>query len=106
MLPCVRRFNQTKLVLAVCMLLAGIAEVVVAQEPRATVIVTVKAANALVEGAAVTVNGVAVRGNQQGVASVGLTIGKATIHVKKDGFLPSTTSLSVDELREWQVEVE
>jgi outer membrane receptor for ferrienterochelin and colicins len=76
------------------------------QEPRATIRVTVQAATAPVPGATVTFNGTAVSTNESGVAAAPAAPGAVEIRVTKDGFLPATTTLTVEAAREWQVVLE
>jgi len=74
--------------------------------PRATIRVEVKTDAGLVAGAVVTVNGISVPTEQNGVATTNVPLGRVEVSVAKDGFLAAKTSLAVDEAREWRITVE
>ena len=77
------------------------------QEPQAAVRVLVQtASNAPVAGATVIVNRATLRTDESGGVVASVALGKVDVKVTKDGFLPATASLSVDEGREWQIVVE
>src|ERR1700720_3582113 len=73
------------------------------EPPRATIRVEVRADNAPVAGAAVTLNGVSIQTDQNGIAVTTLPLGKVEVSASKEGFLPAKASLQVDEAREWQI---
>ena len=50
-----------------------------------------------------TMNGIPVPTDQNGIATATLPLGKVEVSVSREGFLPAKTSLSVDEAREWQI---
>ena len=59
-----------------------------------------------VAGAAVSVNGLTATTDSAGIATVTTALGKVDVKVTKEGFLPATVSISVDEVREWQIAVD
>jgi outer membrane receptor for ferrienterochelin and colicins len=71
--------------------------------PRATIRVEVKTATGPVAGAAVTVNGISLQTDQNGIATTTLPLGTAEVSVSKEGYLPAKASLPVDEARQWQI---
>src|SRR6202521_2097793 len=73
------------------------------EPPRATIRVEVKTDTAPVVGAVVTLNGVSIQTDQNGIAIAALPLGKVEVSVSKEGFLPAKASLAVDEAREWQI---
>jgi outer membrane receptor for ferrienterochelin and colicins len=76
-----------------------------AQEP-ATLRIDVTAKGAPVAEAAVSVNGKSAATDAAGLAVVAVPLGRVEIAVKKEGFLPATARLTVDEAREWGVAIE
>ena len=86
-------------------LLVTLATLASSQEPqRATVVIDVKAAAAPVSGAIVTVNGTSVTTDQQGIARATAPVGNVEVTVKKDGFLPTSATLAIDDpAREFQL---
>jgi iron complex outermembrane receptor protein len=54
----------------------------------------------------VTLNGVSLQTDQNGIASTALPLGKVEVSVSKEGFLPARASLPVDEAREWRIAFE
>lgn len=80
--------------------------VALSQEPRATIRVEVKTKDAPVAGAAVTINGAVLQTDENGLAVGSAPLGRAKITVKKESFLPATTSITLDQAREWQIAVE
>ena len=87
-------------------LLALSAAFAYSQEQRATLVVDVKTDAVPVKKAEVSVNGVAAFTDDQGRVRTPIPLGEINITVRKEGFLPASASLSVREVREWQVEVE
>lgn len=77
-----------------------------AQTPQPTVHVEVKTEAGPVQDADVTVNGHRAKTGRDGVAILPANVGNADVTVTKDGFFPAHTSLSIDAMREWDVEVE
>jgi iron complex outermembrane receptor protein len=78
-----------------------------AQEPPlATIRVTVKTDSGPVAGAVVTINGASTSTDQNGLAKTVLPPGKVEVRVSKDGFLPASATLLVNEAREWQITVD
>jgi outer membrane receptor for ferrienterochelin and colicins len=77
-----------------------------AQEPQATIRVQVKSDAGPVQDAEVTVSGHRVKTGRDGVAELPATLGHIDISVTKDGFFPARTSLDVDAVREWPLEIE
>ncbi len=93
--------------LALALFIAFTTEVpVLSQGPRATIRVEVQADAAPVPGADVSFNGVTVRTDRAGVAIAPVALGRVEVKVTKEGFLSGTTSISVDEAREWQLVLE
>jgi outer membrane receptor for ferrienterochelin and colicins len=89
------------------LLLLAMMRPVFSQEPaRATIRVEVRTDAGPVAGAAVTVNGVSMPADQNGVAMITLPLGMAEVGVAKEGFFPAKASLLVDEARDWQITVE
>jgi len=76
------------------------------QEPRATIWIEVQAESAPVERADVMLNGVGMRTGHDGVAVGSSPLGEVKITVTKAGFLPASTTMTVEEAREWFVTVE
>jgi outer membrane receptor for ferrienterochelin and colicins len=77
------------------------------QERPATLAIQVTADSLPVNNATVTVNGTAVTTDAQGIARANASVGKIEVSVKKEGFLPATTSLTIDDpAREWQAQFE
>jgi iron complex outermembrane receptor protein len=76
-----------------------------AQE-RATIRVEVRADSAPVADARVTINGVSLATDHNGIVIAPVTLGKVNVTVSKPGFLPVTASLSVDEARQWRLRIE
>jgi iron complex outermembrane receptor protein len=74
-----------------------------AQEPLATVRVEVKAESGPVAGAKVTLNGISVQTDEHGIATSSVPLGSVAVSATKEGFFPTKASLSVDEVREWQI---
>jgi hypothetical protein len=54
-------------------------------------------------GANVSPNGLAIETGGNGVAIAPVELGRVDIKVTRQGFLPGSTSLVVDEPREWQL---
>src|SRR5262245_58137413 len=73
------------------------------QEPRVTVRVEVRTDASPVEGAEVLINGATLRTNENGVASGSTSLGEVKITVTKSGFLPTNTTITATEAREWVV---
>jgi outer membrane receptor for ferrienterochelin and colicins len=73
------------------------------QEPRATIRVEVRTDSTPVAGAKVTLNAVSVITGPDGIAITSTPFGKVDVTVTKEGYHPATTSLSVDQPREWQL---
>jgi outer membrane receptor for ferrienterochelin and colicins len=78
----------------------------IGQEAPVTIRVEVRTDSAPVAGATVKLNGVAIETDPNGVAIATINLGKVNVIVTKEGYLPATVSLSVDQVREWQVVVE
>ena len=76
------------------------------QDRRATVRIEVKAETAPIADAEVFVNGVQLRTNAAGTVTSLLPFGQAMIEVTKDGFFPATTTIAIDEAREYVVTLE
>ena len=77
-----------------------------AQEPLATVRIEVRSTAGPVEGARVTMNGLATKTRSDGVAVGSILPGKLEVAVRKEGFLPGKTSLNIDEVRVWNLVLE
>jgi len=88
------------------MLFAALLPLFAQETSRATIRVEVKAAAEAVEGAVVTVNGIAIQTDENGVAITSLPLGKVRVSVSKEGFLSAKASLQVDEAREWRIAFE
>jgi outer membrane receptor for ferrienterochelin and colicins len=76
------------------------------QEPGAAIRAIVQSKGQLVSGAVVTLNGTTVRTDAAGVATASVALGRVEIKVTKEGFLPGSTSMVIDQAREWQVVLE
>lgn len=85
------------------MLIANWLPVFPQEPPRATIRVEVRTDAAPVAGAAVTMNGVSIQTDQNGIAITALPLGRVDVTVSKEGFLPAKASLAVDEIREWRI---
>lgn len=59
-----------------------------------------------VEGARVTINGIAMKTGRDGIAVGSILPGVVEVTVQKEGFLPGKTSLNVDEARVWALVLE
>ena len=88
------------------MLFATLLPLFAQEASRATIRVEVKAAAAAVAGAVVTVNGIAIQTDENGIAITSLPLGKVQVSVSKEGFLSAKASLQVDEAREWRIAFE
>jgi outer membrane receptor for ferrienterochelin and colicins len=84
---------------------AAFAVAAFAQE-RATLRVEVKAGEAPVPDALVTVNEVSLKTDREGVVIVPVAPGKVNLRISKSGFFPVSTSVTVDEAREVRLVVE
>src|SRR5260370_6151973 len=73
------------------------------EPPRAAIRVEEKAATAPVAGAVVTLNGISIQTDVNGIALAALPLGKVELTVSKEGLLPAKASLEVNEAREWQI---
>lgn len=78
----------------------------IGQEPHATIRVVVQAESAAVPSAEVLLNGDPLQTDPNGVATGSVALGEAKIVVTKEGFLPASTTIAVDEAREWIVSIE
>jgi outer membrane receptor for ferrienterochelin and colicins len=77
------------------------------QQPSApTIRVTVKTEAGPVPGAVVMINQISTSTDLTGIATANVPLGKVEVSVSKEGFFPATTSLVVDEVREWQITVD
>jgi len=88
------------------MLFATLLPLFAQEASRATIRVEVKAAAAAVAGAVVTVNGIAIQTDENGIAITSLPLGKVQVSVSKEGFLSAKASVQVDEAREWRIAFE
>jgi outer membrane receptor for ferrienterochelin and colicins len=79
---------------------------VLSQEPRATIRVEVRTDSGPVGGANVAFNGVSIETDRSGIAIAPVELGRVDVKVTKQGFLPGSTSLVVDQAREWQLVLE
>jgi iron complex outermembrane receptor protein len=59
-----------------------------------------------VAGAMVTVNNQTLTTGKDGIAQANVPLGPAKIAVVKEGFLPSTTTIAVDQVKEWVVRID
>ena len=100
------RHNLNILFAAALAMLFAASLPLLSQERQATLRVLVQAANAPVAGAAVNINGAMFRTDRNGSVSAEVALGKIEVKVTKQGFLPATTSVSIDEAREWTVAVD
>jgi len=87
-------------------LITTLAPIFSQEAPRATIRVEVRTATAPVAGAVVTLNGISVQTDQNGLAIATLPLGKVDVTVSKEGSLPAKATLQVDEAREWQIAFE
>jgi iron complex outermembrane receptor protein len=78
----------------------------IGQEQPVTIRVEVRTDSAPVAGATVKLNGVAIETDSNGAAIASIKLGIVKVVVTKDGYLPATASLSIDQAREWQVAIE
>src|SRR5579864_5425542 len=76
------------------------------QDQRATIHVEVTTESTAVQDADVSINGVHVRTNAQGLATNAVPFGDAKVEVLKDGFFPANVTVHVDEARDYRVSVE
>src|SRR4051794_26305637 len=77
-----------------------------AQDPPATIRVTVLSAANPVRDATVTFHRISLRTDADGIAIGPVPLGRTELKVTRKGFLPATASISVDDAREWQIIVE
>src|SRR5579863_9898433 len=73
------------------------------EPPRATIRVEVRTNTGPAVGAVVTLNGISIQTDQNGIAIIALPLGRVEVSVSKEGFLPAKASLPVDEAREWRI---
>ena len=73
------------------------------EPPRATIRVEVRTNTGPAVGAVVTLNGISIQTDQNGIAIIALPLGRVEVSVSKEGFLPANASLPVDEAREWRI---
>ncbi len=77
------------------------------QASLATVRIEVRTADsAPVAGARVTISGKSLQTDAAGIAVIPAPLGTVEVAVAKEGFLPGTASLAVNEAREWQLILE
>ncbi len=76
------------------------------QEPRANIRVEVTCASAPLSNASVTINGLALRTDPQGLAESTVPLGEVRVSVTKNGYFPANTSITADAAREFWVRVE
>ncbi|MEO8661051.1 MAG: TonB-dependent receptor plug domain-containing protein [Bryobacteraceae bacterium] len=88
------------------LLLCSVPPFLIAQQERAIIRVEVRSGAGAIDGARVSINGVAKQTGKDGIAQVATERGKITITVQKEGFFPATTSLTIDEIRIWDVTVD
>lgn len=88
------------------LMLVSAPHALLAQEPRATVRIEIRSTAGPVEGARVTMNGLATKTHSDGVAVGSILPGKLEVAVWKEGFLPGKTSLNIDEVRVWNLVLE
>src|ERR1700676_2845823 len=90
-----------------CVLLILTAATTLAQMPQQpTIRLEVKSDGGPIPDAEVAVSGHHFRTGQDGVALLPATLGKVDISVTKEGFFPARTSLAVDAVREWSLQIE
>jgi iron complex outermembrane receptor protein len=87
-------------------LLLGASTLAFCQAPTATVRVEVRAGSVPVSGAKVTLSGKTQATDINGIALIPAPLGTVEIAVAKEGFLPGNTSLTITEVREWQLSLE
>jgi outer membrane receptor for ferrienterochelin and colicins len=92
--------------LAVTLLVVFAAVPGVSQAPRATLRVAVQTDAAPVPGANISFNGVTAQTDRSGIAIASVALGRVEVKVTKEGFLPGSTSILVNEPREWQLVLE
>ena len=85
---------------ALLFVISTTAFVALAQQP-ATLRVEVTSKTTPVEGAEVTLNGVTLRTDKDGIALGSAALGDVKVSVTKPGFLPASTTVRVDEARQW-----
>ena len=88
------------------MLFAALLPLFAQEASRATIRVEVTAATEAVAGAVVTMNGIVLQTDENGIAITALPLGKVQVSVAKEGFLSAKASLQVDEAREWRIAFE
>jgi outer membrane receptor for ferrienterochelin and colicins len=76
------------------------------QDQHATVRIEVTAESSPVDGAEVFVNDVRLRTDATGIGTISLPFGHAKIEAMRDGFFPATTTIVIDEAREYVVTLE
>lgn len=96
------RLNSVALLVLLCASIPAFS-----QAPLATVRIEVRtAASAPVAGARVTISGTSVQTDAAGIAVIPAPLGTVEVAVAKEGFLPGTASLAINEAREWQLILE
>jgi outer membrane receptor for ferrienterochelin and colicins len=75
------------------------------QAPPAIVSIEVKADSGPVVSATVKLNSQTLQTGVDGIASAMVPLGPLKVEVSKNGFLPSTTALQIDEAKEWVVQI-
>ena len=83
-----------------------IASAAPAQTPQPAVRVTVRTDLGPVQGANVTVSRHSAQTGQDGIAMLPANVGSIEITVTKDGYFPARTTLAIDAIRTWEVEIE
>jgi iron complex outermembrane receptor protein len=91
-------------VVAICVVLEG--ATAFGQEVRATVRIEVRSETGAIPGAEVILNGLALRSDANGLVVQSMAPGEVKVAVRKDGFFPLTTTLRINEAREWVVSLE
>src|SRR5690348_12696702 len=86
--------------------LALIAALALGQDQQPTIRVEVNSAGGPVADAEVTADRRSGRTGPDGVARLPATLGRIDISVSKEGFFPARTSLEIDAVKEWTVEIE
>ncbi|MEO8098515.1 MAG: TonB-dependent receptor plug domain-containing protein [Acidobacteriota bacterium] len=77
-----------------------------AQDPQSTIKIEVTAENGPVPGATVKLNAQTFQTGADGIARASVPLGLLTIEVAKEGFFPTTTSMELDQIKEWAVSIE
>src|SRR5262245_17714645 len=77
-----------------------------AQGSQPSVRIEVTAEDSPVQGATVKLNGQVLQTGIDGIAVATVPLGPLKVELSKDGFLPATTVIAIDQVKQWEVRIE